>query len=144
MTDNLTELYQEIILEHHKRPKNYRFLEGHSHQAKGQNPRCGDSVEVFLRVVNGRIEEATFQGQGCAISQASASILTEAIIGASVDQASACAQRALELIRVDGRVADLELDGDLAALSGVRKFPARMKCAGLAWHALQSALENKS
>jgi|TARA_B110000438_G_scaffold300971_1_gene354650 nitrogen fixation NifU-like protein len=144
MSEDLTQLYQEIILDHHKRPRNYVRLEAPTHQAEGRNPLCGDSIEVFLRVEDESITEVAFQGQGCAISQASASILTEAVKGKSVENALTTIGQALELFEADGRHPDLDTDGDLAALSGVRKFPARIKCATLSWRALESALEGVS
>lgn len=144
MSEDLTELYQEIILDHNKRPRNFRPLPDATHHAEGNNPMCGDELEVFLRVVDGRIEEVTFQGQGCAISRASASLLTEMLAGKSIGEAEAAGADVLELLRSSDRQMDLAEHGDLAALAGVRQFPARIKCATLAWHAAEAALHGDS
>ncbi|MFW6354725.1 MAG: Fe-S cluster assembly sulfur transfer protein SufU, partial [Verrucomicrobiota bacterium] len=139
MSEELTELYQEIILDHNKRPRNYRPLPLATHQAEGNNPMCGDEIEVYLRVEGDRIEEVTFQGQGCAISRASASLLTEMLTGKTVKEARAIDADVLDALRDSDRELDLAKDGDLAALGGVRQFPARIKCATLAWHAAEAA-----
>lgn len=144
MSEDLTQLYQKIILDHHKRPRNYLRLEGSTHQAVGRNPLCGDSVEIFVQVEEGIVADVSFQGQGCAISQASASILTEQVKGKTVKDARRVIADALSLVEVGGRSVETDTDGDLAALSGVRKFPARIKCATLSWKALESALEGDS
>ncbi|MFP4540202.1 MAG: Fe-S cluster assembly sulfur transfer protein SufU [Opitutales bacterium] len=144
MSEELTELYQEIILDHNKRPRNYRPLPLATHQAEGNNPMCGDEIEVYLRVEGDRIEEVTFQGQGCAISRASASLLTEMLTGKTVGEARALDSDVLDVLRNGGRELDLAEDGDLAALSGVRQFPARIKCATLAWHAAEAALQGET
>jgi nitrogen fixation NifU-like protein len=140
----MEDLYQEIILEHNKRPRNYRFIEAPTHHAEGNNPMCGDEVELFLRVEDGVIVEVTFQGQGCAISKASASLLTEQIQGKTVDQAHAAFASVMDLLKNESRVPDLVEDGEMAALTGVRKFPARIKCATLPWHALEAALAGQT
>lgn len=138
---NMEDLYQDIILEHNKRPRNFGPLNGATHRADGHNPLCGDDLKVFLRLENGRIQAIHFQGQGCAISKASASMMTEAIAGRTVDQARAIALKVLQAFKPHGEELVLDRDGELAALLGVRKFPARIKCATLAWHALLCALE---
>lgn len=137
----MEELYQEIILDHNKRPRNYRALDPHTHHAEGHNPMCGDEIEIFLNLADGKIAEVTFQGQGCAISRASASLMTELLEGKSEGEAHAAFENVMELLRTEGREADLMVDGEIAALAGVRKFPARIKCATLAWHALEAALK---
>ncbi len=140
MSEDLSDLYQDIILDHNKRPRNFRPLPEATHHAEGNNPMCGDELEVFLRLDGDRIAEVTFQGQGCAISRASASLLTEMLTGRTVVEAHEIGADVLDLLRTKDREADLVKDGDLAALSGVRQFPARIKCATLAWHAAEAAL----
>lgn len=144
MSDDLTELYQEIILDHNKRPRNYRPLPLATHHAEGNNPMCGDEIEVFLRIEGDRIAEVTFQGQGCAISRASASLLTEWLTGKTIEEARAADKEVLDLFRDQSKEMDLAEHGDLAALSGVRQFPARIKCATLAWHAAEAAMDGKT
>ena len=138
---SIEDLYQDIILEHNKRPHNYGPLAGATHKAAGRNPLCGDELQVSLRLENGRIAEIHFQGQGCAISRASASMMTGAVSGRSSEAARAIARKVLDAFQPHGEDLVLEKDGELAAILGVRKFPARIKCATLAWHALLSALE---
>jgi len=140
----LRDLYQEAILAHGRRPQNYRRLDAPTHQARGDNPMCGDRVELFLRVTDGTIAEATFQGRGCAISQASASLLTEATRGLGVSEARALSTAFRAFARSGAcpacdpsLMAPLE---QLAPLTGVHEFPSRVKCATLAWHALDAAL----
>jgi len=140
----MEDLYQDIILDHNKRPRNYRPLPLATHHADGNNPMCGDEIDLYLVVKDGVIEEVTFQGQGCAISKASASLLTERLTGASVAEAHAAFKDVMDLLKDTSREADLAEDGDMAALSGVRKFPARIKCATLAWHALEAALTGEA
>lgn len=136
----MEDLYQEIILDHNKRPRNFRPLEHPTHHAEGNNPMCGDEIELYLRVEEDRIAEVTFQGQGCAISRASASLLTEQLTGRTLSEAHAAFADVLDLMRNEERTADMMEDGEIAALTGVRKFPARIKCATLPWHALEAAL----
>ncbi len=140
--DNLRDLYQEVILDHNKRPRNYKVLEPASHQARGHNPLCGDRVTVYLDIEDGVIRNIAFQGQGCAISTASASLMTTALKGKTVVEAEALFGQFHELITSDGDPPP-EL-GKLAVLTGVRDYPSRVKCATLAWHALQAALHNQT
>ncbi|MGQ9736280.1 MAG: Fe-S cluster assembly sulfur transfer protein SufU [Thermaceae bacterium] len=135
----LDELYKEIILKHYQNPKNYGPLPDANRVAGGHNPSCGDQVEVLLKVEEGRIQEIRFQGQGCAISTASASLMTEAVKGKSVEEALELAQKFKAMV-VEGDPPDTSL-GDLVALSGVAKLPARVKCATLAWYTLEEALK---
>ncbi|MEX0325900.1 MAG: Fe-S cluster assembly sulfur transfer protein SufU [Puniceicoccaceae bacterium] len=137
----IEELYQEIILEHNKRPRNFGPLEGATHQADGLNPLCGDELKVSLRQEEGRIAALHFEGQGCAISKASASMMSEAVEGRTCDEAREIAEKVFSAFQPGGPDLVLEEDGEVAALLGVRKFPARIKCATLAWHALVCALE---
>jgi nitrogen fixation protein NifU and related proteins len=150
----LQDLYGEVILDHNRRPRNFGRLPGASHSAVGYNPLCGDRVEVYLRVEQGRIEEIAFEGVGCAISTASASMMTEALRGKSLEETRRLFERFHALVtgapagggstRGGAETASggaLEL-GKLAAFSGVGEYPMRVKCATLAWHALQSALQS--
>ena len=139
---SMEDLYQEIILEHNKRPYHFGPLVGATHRADGVNPLCGDQIQVSLRVENGLLKQVFFQGQGCAISKASASLMASAVEGVSIDQALGLARQVTEALGGDDS-ASLSDTGELAALSGVRAFPARVKCATLAWHALTSALERQ-
>ena len=133
----LDTLYKEAILEHYKRPRNKAPLPDATHRQEGLNPSCGDEVELFLRVHDGVVEEARFDGAGCAISIASASMLTERIAGMPVDEALALASAFKAMVRGEPPADDL---GDLAALQGISKLPARVKCADLAWITLEHAL----
>lgn len=137
MTDPLRDLYQEVILDHNRRPRNRREMPEATHSASGDNPLCGDCVTVYLLVEDGKIVDASFVGIGCAISTASASILTEAVRGMTPSEAKAHFDRFHR--GVTGREDDPGL-GEAVALLGVREFPMRVKCATLAWHALEAAL----
>ena len=134
---DLQELYQEVILDHNKRPRNFRAIAG-GRKAEGYNPLCGDRLTVYLRIDDGVIEEATFQGSGCAISKASASLMTGSVKGKTVAEAEALFERFHRAVTAppDTPVEDL---GKLSALTGVRHFPVRVKCATLAWYALRAA-----
>jgi nitrogen fixation NifU-like protein len=142
VTADLNDLYQEVILDHNKRPRNFRVLETPSHHAEGFNPLCGDRLDLFLNVVGDRIDEVGFQGSGCAISKASASLMTDAIKGRSIAEARDLFQRFHRMVTTppDCAVEDL---GKLSVLAGVREFPVRVKCASLAWHTLKAALERE-
>jgi nitrogen fixation NifU-like protein len=135
VTADLQDLYQEVILDHNRRPRNFRTLEG-GRKAEGYNPLCGDRLTVFLRVEDGRITDAAFQGSGCAISKASASLMTEAVKGKTVADADDLFRRVQQMLTSDAAAGEL---GKLAALAGVRQFPVRVKCASLAWHTLHAA-----
>lgn len=139
---DLRDLYQEVILDHNKRPRNFGTLEGAS-QAAGHNPMCGDRVSVFVRMQDGRVAEARFMGNGCAISKASASMMTEAVTGRTPDEVRQMFETFHEM--VTGKTdADDEKVGKLVVLSGVKEYPSRVKCAMLAWHALQAAIDGAS
>ncbi|MEN6605086.1 MAG: Fe-S cluster assembly sulfur transfer protein SufU [Bryobacteraceae bacterium] len=134
----INELYQETILDHSKRPRNFQPLREANGEAEGYNPLCGDKCKVFVKEHNGVIDRVTFQGTGCAISTASASLMTETLKGKTVAEAEALLAKFHDLLTTDRPVPkDL---GKLAVFSGVREFPARVKCATLAWHTLQAAL----
>jgi nitrogen fixation protein NifU and related proteins len=132
-------LYQEVILDHNKRPRNHRSIDGASHHADGYNPLCGDKVSIFLKVDGDRISDISFQGSGCAISTASASILTETLKGKTREEAETLFQKFHDLVTGKGTNNGPSL-GKLAVFSGVSEFPVRVKCATLAWHTLHSAL----
>ncbi|MGH6953084.1 MAG: Fe-S cluster assembly sulfur transfer protein SufU [Alphaproteobacteria bacterium] len=140
MIDDLRELYQELIVEHSSRPRNCTRPAGANRSAKGHNPLCGDQVEVYLVLEDGLVKDVGFQGKGCAISLASASLMTEALKGKSVDEVRALFERFRRLVtgKDDSTAPDLDR---LMALSGVRSFPVRVKCATLPWYALVAALE---
>ena len=135
----LRELYQEMILDHGKRPRNFRSQDG-AHCAEGHNPLCGDRITVFVRTDGEIIEDVSFQGTGCAISTASASMMTEALRGKTLDEARALFQRFHELVAAGG---DAEEIGKLEVFKGVGEFPMRVKCATLAWHTLRAALDQE-
>jgi nitrogen fixation protein NifU and related proteins len=138
---DLRELYQEVILDHTKRPRNFGRLEAANRRAKGHNPLCGDKLDVYLRMKDGVIDDVKFEGAGCAISTASASMMTEAVKGLTQDEALALFEGFHNLLTEESNGGGEEL-GKLAVFSGVREFPVRVKCATLAWHTLKSALEN--
>jgi nitrogen fixation NifU-like protein len=138
---DLRDLYQEVILDHNKRPRNFRDVDPHSHSADGYNPLCGDRVTVRLQLdADQRIEDIGFQGEGCAISTASASIMTEVLKGRTADEARRLFRQFQELVTRDDALPDPDL-GKVAVLAGVREYPMRVKCATLAWHTLQAALD---
>ena len=136
----LTDLYRDVILDHNRRPRNFGPLEQANALAEGFNPLCGDRLTVRLNLADDRIENIRFEGQGCAISTASASLMTEAVKGKTREEALALFDRVHRLLTDDA--ADAEDLGKLAALSGVREYPARVKCASLCWHTLASALKS--
>ena len=145
---NLKQLYQDIILEHGKSPRNLGKCEGYSHEAKGYNPLCGDKVHVYLKSDNEKkVESLTFEGEGCAISLASASIMTELIKGKSFEDTKEIMDAFLNMIKNTSEIRSNHLDEDqktkLMSLSGVKQFPMRVKCATLSWHTVVSATENK-
>jgi nitrogen fixation NifU-like protein len=135
----LRELYQELILEHNRNPRNFRSLEPPAVSANGYNPLCGDKVTVFVRVENRDIAEVSFQGNGCAISMASASMMTQALSGKSMEEARLVFKQFHELL-TSGAAMDTERAGKLEVFSGVREFPMRVKCATLPWHTMMAAI----
>ena len=140
-SDELRELYQEVILDHSKNPRNFREIEHPSHEAKGHNPLCGDRLTLYLLVEDGVIRDIAFQGAGCAISTASASMMTEALKGKTEAEAEKLFGAFHDL--VTGKSEATDALGKLAVFSGVREYPVRVKCATLAWHTLNAALEQK-
>ena len=139
----LDDLYRDIIIDHYRHPRHRGSLAAPTASHEGLNPLCGDGVTVELVVKDGRIDDVAYIGSGCSISQSSASMMTEAIEGKSVDEASALSAAFTSMMRGSDDV-DTETLGDLEALSGVRKFPVRVKCATLAWHTLNEALGQSS
>jgi len=139
-------LYQEVILDHNKRPHNFRAMEGADHRAEGFNRLCGDKVTIFVKMNGDRISDISFQGSGCAISTASASILTDTVKGKTRAEAETLFQKFHELVTGqrpgNGQKSDQAGLGKLAVFSGVSEYPARVKCASLAWHTLHNALED--
>ncbi len=143
--NELRELYQEVILDHSKRPRNFRAMEGASGQAEGFNPLCGDKATVYVRVEGDVLKDVSFKGAGCSISTASASMMTEALQGKSRSEAEALFERFHSLVTrgpSPAGAAAQEL-GKLAVFSGVGEFPVRVKCASLPWHTLKAALRGE-
>lgn len=139
---DLRDLYQEVIFDHYKRPRNRNALEHASHEAEGHNPLCGDNVKVYLRVEEGVIRDVGFEGGGCAIATASASLMTEALKGRRIEEVEHLFEEFHDMVTGREAPADGEL-GKLEVLAGVREFPARVKCATLAWHTLRAALQQR-
>ena len=137
---NLNELYQEILLEHNNKPRNFRKLEDANRQADGYNPLCGDRITLYLKVEEDVITDVAFQGVGCAISRASASMLTQSVKGQTLDKAEEIFDGFHTMITEPEAEVDYDALGDLEMLSGVSAFPTRIKCAILAWHTLHAAL----
>jgi len=143
MGDSLHDLYQDIILDHNKRPRHYGALPEHTHTAEGYNPLCGDKISVYVQLEGDTVRALRFESASCAICKASASIMVESLSGQTLDRAEQLHGRVAQLLSGgDGEAtAELSSDGELAALVGVRKFPARVKCATLPWHTFQTALK---
>ena len=140
----LSDLYQEILLEHNSKPRNFRKLEEANQTSEGYNPLCGDQITLYLKVVDGVIDDVGFQGTGCAISRASASMMTQSIKGQSVDKAEEIFDAFHHMITTPGGELDYDALGDLETLSGVNEFPTRIKCAVLAWHTMKAALAGET
>jgi nitrogen fixation protein NifU and related proteins len=140
---DLRDLYQEVILEHSKAPRNYRELTNADHKAEGYNPLCGDRFTVYLRMQGDSIQDIGFQGSGCAISKASASMMTQSLKGKTRSEADALFNRFHKVVTGQAKNGNQENLGKLAVFSGVSQFPVRVKCATLAWHTLQAALEGR-
>jgi nitrogen fixation NifU-like protein len=142
MNQELKELYQQVILDHNKNPRNYKKIEYANHTAEGYNPLCGDKIDVYLQTENGMIKDISFLGSGCAISKASASLMSSFVKGKSIEEAKEIFDRFHELIT--GKLVEndeLESLGKLQVFAGVREFPVRVKCASLAWHTMLAALK---
>jgi nitrogen fixation protein NifU and related proteins len=139
----LTDLYQEVILDHNKKPRNFQKLADANRTAEGFNPLCGDQIQLYVKLEDGVIRDIGFQGSGCAISKASASLMTSTLKGKTSAEADELFERFHRLVTSDAAADTAEL-GKLAVFSGVREFPVRVKCASLAWHTLRAALEGKA
>ena len=140
---NLHDLYQEILLEHNNKPRNYRALPDANRKADGYNPLCGDQITLYLKVEGDVISDVAFQGVGCAISRASASMLTQSVKGETLARAEEIFDGFHALITDPDADVDCDMLGDLEMLSGVSAFPTRIKCAVLAWHTLNAAIDGK-
>jgi nitrogen fixation NifU-like protein len=138
---SLSGLYQDLILDHNRAPQNFRPMADANRRAEGNNPLCGDRLTVWLRMENGIIQDATFQGSGCAISKASASLMTSAVKGKTRAEAEALFERFRGLVTGSLEPEEARSLGKLAAFSGLSEFPVRVKCASLSWHALKAALD---
>jgi nitrogen fixation NifU-like protein len=138
---DLTDLYQEVILDHNRRPRNWGALPDATRVAHGHNPLCGDKLTLYVKVEGDRLSAVSFEGSGCAISKASASLMTDAVKGRAIDEVIALFDRMHQMLTtpIDQPVDEAAV-GKLAVLAGVREFPTRVKCASLAWHTLKSAL----
>ncbi len=143
--ENLSDLYQQVIVEHNRSPRNFKVVDPATARAEGDNPLCGDRIALTVRVKDGVIEDVGFQGKGCAISQASASLMTGAVKGKPVAEAERLFHAFHAMVTGDAtQPVDNSSLGKLAAFGGVRQFPARVKCANLAWHTLHAALTRAS
>jgi nitrogen fixation NifU-like protein len=138
---DLRDLYQEVILDHNRSPRNFGPLEGADLQADGHNPLCGDKISIAVKVEDGVLTDVRFEGSGCAISKASASLMTEGVKGKSLDEVRAMFERFRQLVTDQDALVDPSL-GKLAVFAGVRDYPARVKCAILAWHTLRAAVDD--
>ncbi len=136
----LRELYQQVILDHNRKPRNFRKLEDANRTAEGYNPLCGDQITLAIRVEDGVVKDAAFQGSGCAISRAAASMMTASIIGKREEEVEALSRRMHAMLTTETNGDTARAVGKLVVFAGVREFPSRVKCATLAWHTLDAAL----
>ncbi len=140
--NDLQELYQQVIIDHNHNPRNFHEIEHPSHSAKGHNPLCGDKIDIYLIITDEIIAEVSFMGSGCAISKASSSLMTEVLLGKTITEAQQLFDSVHSMI-TNGKT-DVDDIGKLAVLSGVHKFPARVKCAILPWHTMKNALDKST
>ena len=140
---NLEALYQEVILDHNRKPRNFREMENADRRIDGRNPLCGDQVTLWVKLDGDRVADVSFKGTGCAISKSSASLMTSSVKGKTLAETRALFDRFHDMITGKMSDADREKMGSLAALGGVSKFPLRVKCASLSWHALKSAIDGQ-
>jgi nitrogen fixation NifU-like protein len=138
--NDLKDLYREVILDHNRRPRNFGELDDPDRVIEGVNPLCGDRMTLYLKLSDGRVEDVRFKGTGCAISVASSSLMTDQVKGSTVDESLALFEKVHHMLTEGSDETELSELGKLAALSGVREYPSRVKCAALAWHALKTAL----
>jgi nitrogen fixation protein NifU and related proteins len=144
MNQELKELYQQVILDHNKSPRNFRSIENATQHAEGYNPLCGDHVDVYLLIEDGIIKDVSFKGEGCAISKASASLMTQILKGKTREEAEILFEKFHDLVTGKlGNNTTIDELGKLAVFAGVQEFPVRVKCASLAWHTMMNALNNK-
>ncbi|MGA1196680.1 MAG: Fe-S cluster assembly sulfur transfer protein SufU [Candidatus Latescibacterota bacterium] len=141
---DLRELYQQLILDHNKNPRNFRVIDTAKHVAEGNNPLCGDRVTLYVELEGDKISDIAFQGSGCAISKASASLMTDALKGKTIEEADALFQNFQKMVIQKESESDVQKMGKLAVFSGIRDYPTRVKCATLPWHAAHAALHNHS
>ena len=143
---DLSALYQEVILDHNRRPRNFRVLEDADHQSEGFNPLCGDRISVYVKLNGSVVDDVSFQGSGCAISIASASLMTERLKGRKLEEVQALFERFHQLVtgNLDSQVPSEPDLGKLVVFEGVSRYPVRVKCATLTWHALRAALEKRN
>ncbi|HUX59679.1 MAG TPA: SUF system NifU family Fe-S cluster assembly protein [Ignavibacteriaceae bacterium] len=144
MDSELKELYQQVILDHNKNPRNFRKMEKANHFAEGYNPLCGDKLNIYVELEDGKIKDISFQGSGCAISKASASLMSSMVKGLPVEEAEKLFEKFQAVIT--GRITeeeDIDKLGKLAVFAGVREFPSRVKCASLAWHTMVAAFKQE-
>lgn len=145
MDQELKELYQQVILDHNKSPRNFRVMDNATQHAEGFNPLCGDHLDVYLIIEDGIVKDVSFKGEGCAISKASASVMTSVLKGKTIEEAEALFEKFHDLVTGKlGENLDLDELGKLAVFAGIQEFPVRVKCASLAWHTMINALHNKS
>ncbi|MDD5036432.1 MAG: SUF system NifU family Fe-S cluster assembly protein [Methylococcaceae bacterium] len=144
MFDEIRDLYQEVVFDHNRNPRNFRVMEDATRKIDGFNPLCGDRITLYIKVNDGIIEDVSFQGSGCAISTASASLMTEIVRGQSEEQAHEWFELFHRITTGQDERASFEELGKLAVLAGVRAYPARVKCATLPWHSLEAALKNEA
>ena len=143
ISKELSELYQEVILDHNKNPRNFGTLDEYNHHAKGNNPLCGDNMEIFLVIENDTIQDVKFNSTGCAISKASASVMTTLLKGKTISEARQLFSDFHKAVTDDPTATHTEMNlGKLQVFCGVKEFPARVKCASLAWHTLINAIDN--
>ena len=143
--NDLNDLYQQVILDHNKRPRNFKLLENPTNESEGFNPLCGDRIHVYVRLDGDTVQDISFQGSGCAISKASASMMTESVKGKSKAEIQQLFEKVHQMMTAAPQVeVDTNELGKLAAFSGVREFPVRVKCATLAWHTLNASLQGKA
>ena len=135
---DLRELYQQVVLDHNKSPRNFREIDPCDHDADGYNPLCGDTVHIYIKVDGDKVEDIAFTGEGCAISKASASLMTDALKGKTVAEAKALFEEFQAMV-----TCGLPMEGKLAVFAGVRDYPMRVKCATLAWHTMKAAFDGK-
>jgi len=142
---SLGSLYQEVVLDHSRKPRNFKALDGANRKADGYNPLCGDKVTIYIKLEDGRVADISFQGSGCAISTASASILTETLKGKTEQEVETLFEKFHDLVTGESRNEDPDATdlGKLEVFSGVSEFPARVKCATLSWHTLRAALKGE-